>query len=301
MNTTRIAFAGAFFLAAVCSSTFAAAAAPLRVLMVTGGCCHNYSAQAAALKAGLESRANLTLDVVYNPATGTDTTFELYRTADWSRGYDLVIHNECSASVTDLDYIRNILAPHAAGLPAVFIHCAMHSFRTDGWNTGTVTPWYEFTGLQTSGHGAQLPIEVSFVDNGSAITRGLETWTTSNDELYNNYTGGILPTAHPIALGRQGSAQTVIAWTNLYKERARTFGTTLGHNNAVLEEPKMLDLLTRGLLWAADRLNDDYLKPAPAATAEAPGTNTTPETSALPTTIPTATEECSCGMSEEIS
>lgn len=249
------------------TTAFAAAApapGPLRILFVAGGCCHDYINQPAILKKALEERANVKVDI-FTSANGTSLTHDIYNTADWAKNYDLVIHDECSASITDLTYIGNILKPHADGIPAVMLHCAMHNYRTEGWNTGGMTPWFELTGMQSTGHGAQLPIALNFVDQESPITKGMTNWTTIGEELYNNYAGGILPTAHPLVYGKQGADETVVAWTNIYKQKTRVFGTTVGHNNATVEDPRMLDLVTRGVLWAANKLNSDYLKPAPNA------------------------------------
>lgn len=33
--------------------------------------------------------------------------------------------------------------------------------------------------------------------------------------------------------------------------------STLGHTNATVAEPRFLDLVTRGLRWAGDKLSDD--------------------------------------------
>jgi type 1 glutamine amidotransferase len=48
--------------------------------------------------------------------------------------------------------------------------------------------------------------------------------------------------------------------------KARVFSTTLGHNNATVADPRYLDLVTRGLLWACGKLSEDG-KPLPG-TAE---------------------------------
>jgi hypothetical protein len=45
----------------------------------------------------------------------------------------------------------------------------------------------------------------------------------------------------------------VTVWTNRYGN-ARVFGTTIGHHTETMESPVYLDLVTRGLLWAAGRL-----------------------------------------------
>ena len=52
-----------------------------------------------------------------------------------------------------------------------------------------------------------------------------------------------------------------MAWTNIYKGKTKVFGTTLGHNNDTVADARYLDLVTRGLLWSCDKLDDNYLKP----------------------------------------
>ena len=62
----------------------------------------------------------------------------------------MIIHDECSSHVTDIALIDRILEPHRAGVPAVILHCGMHSYRSEGYPE-KVTPWFEFTGLQSTG------------------------------------------------------------------------------------------------------------------------------------------------------
>ncbi len=182
----------------------------------------------------------------------------------------MIVHDECSSDVKDLAVINRILDPHREGLPAVVLHCGMHCYRSEGFPNKT-TPWFEFTGLPTTGHGPQAPIAVAYVDKDSPITKGLEDWTTINEELYNNFTGKLLDTAKPLARGKQttkgsGGKETtndyVVAWTNLYKGKTKVFATTLGHNNATVGDARYLDLVTRGLLWSVGKLDEAHLKPA---------------------------------------
>ena len=110
---------------------------------------------------------------------------------------------------------------------------------------------------------AQEPISVTFIDKESPITRPLHNWTTVNEELYNNDPiGKPLETAHPLARGKQSGQAYVTIWTNLYNGKTRVFGTTLGHNNATVEDSRYLDLVTRGLLWSVDKLDAAHLRPA---------------------------------------
>jgi type 1 glutamine amidotransferase len=241
---------------------------PIRALLVIGGCCHDYAKQKDLLTKGIAERTNVRWTVAYDPDKGTKHKNPVYDNPDWAKGLDVIVHDECCSDVKDLDVINTILKPHREGLPAVVLHCGMHCYRSAGWPKD-VTPWFELTGLATTGHGPQAPIAVTFVDRHSPITHGLADWTTINEELYNNITGKVLDTAHPLARGKQttrskdGKETTndyTVAWTNTYKGKTRVFATTLGHNNATVADPRYLDLITRGLLWSVDKLDDAHFK-----------------------------------------
>jgi type 1 glutamine amidotransferase len=234
---------------------------PIRALLVIGGCCHDYERQKDIITKGISARANVQWAIAYDPDKGTRHKNPVYNNADWAKGFDVVVHDECCADVKDLETINRILEPHRKGLPSVVLHCAMHSYRSEGWPKAVI-PWFEFTGLQTTGHGDQLPIAMAYVDKDSPITKGLPDWKTDREELYNNITGKLLETAHPLATGKQGTTECVVTWTNLYKGKTRVFGTTLGHNNTTVGDPRYLDLVTRGLLWSVDKLDEAHLKPA---------------------------------------
>ncbi len=240
---------------------------PLKALLVIGGCCHDYAVQKDLLKAGIEERSNIEVDVCYSPEKTTKTTFPCYDKADWAVGYDVIIHDECSAGIKDLAVVNRILEPHRKGMPGVNLHCAMHSYRTapdfkkpqtSGTDGGL---WFDYLGLQSTGHGKQQPIKVTYVDSSNPIIQGLENWTTINEELYNNIS--VHDTATPLAFGKQGAQETVVVWTNEYSAaKTRVFSTTLGHNNETVADERYLDLVTRGLLWSCNKLAKDG-KPLP--------------------------------------
>jgi putative membrane-bound dehydrogenase-like protein len=234
-------------------STFAAEK-PLKALLIAGGCCHDYAKQHEILSKGIQSRANVQVDVVWTDDKSVTPPLPLYDNPDWARGYDIIIHDECAAGVKDLALVKRILDVHQT-IPAVHLHCAMHSFRT-----GT-DAWFKHLGLQSASHGPQEPIAITFVDQEHPITKPLVNWTTIKEELYNNVN---LFDAHPLAMGRQTvkgkDVDYVVAWTN-EKQGARSFSTTIGHNNDTVADARYLDMLTRGLLWACDKLNASYLTP----------------------------------------
>ncbi|HEX5443888.1 MAG TPA: ThuA domain-containing protein [Pirellulales bacterium] len=227
---------------------------PLKILLIAGGCCHDYGKQKDLLKQGIEARAHVKVDIVYSDDRGTKARFEIYQKPDWAAGYDAVIHDECTADVKEIPYVQNILAAHKKGVPAVNLHCAMHCYRT-----GT-DDWFKFVGIQSTRHGPQQPIEVSYIDRDHPVSKSLENWTTINEELYNNVK--VFETARPLARGRQGNSDFVVSWVNEYG-KTRVFSTTLGHNNDTVGDPRYLDLVTRGLLWSCDKLDSGYLKDHP--------------------------------------
>ena len=287
--TTRCLVLGAALLAAV-SAPAADAVKPLRVLLVAGGCCHDYATQTRILEQGIEARVRADVEVVFNPDKSTKATFEIYGNPDWASGYDVVIHDECSADVTDPAYVERILAAHRRGTPAVNLHCAMHSYRWGDFRQAVAAGaenggWFEMLGLQSTGHGPQQPIEIVFADRAHPVVQSLTDWKTVNEELYNNIQ--VLPTAKVLATGRQlvptkpkkdapadpaakpTEANAVVVWTNEYgPNKTRVFSTTLGHNNDTVADDRYLDLVTRGLLWAAGKLGDDGA-PAPGLALEA--------------------------------
>lgn len=249
-------------------------AKPIKALLVTGGCCHDYAHQKDILKQGIEARANVTVDIIYVPDANTHPALPIYGNPDYAAGYDVVIHDECAADIKDPKIIQGVLKPHQNGIPGVNLHCAMHCYRFGNF-TAPLPPdaenarWYEYLGIQSSGHGWQKPIAITFTDKTHAITSGLADWTTIPEEHYNNIK--VHETAHALAHGVQVISKPgepertndfVVAWTNIYQGKARVFSTTIGHNNATVADSRYLDLVTRGLLWACDKL-DASGKPKP--------------------------------------
>ena len=262
-----LAASTAFLLCAVAAPAAEKSPAPLRALLIAGGCCHDYAAQKDLVKKGLEDRANVVVDFVFTEDTSTAPPLAIYGNPDYAKGYDVVIHDECSADAKDLAVVEGVLAPHRAGIPAVNLHCAMHSYRTAPDVKVPVaagTPeslWFDYLGLQSSGHGKQLPIAIEITDAEHPVMKGLAGWTTINEELYNNIV--VRDKTKVLARGSQkpndrpGFTEAAVVWTSEYGEKkTRVFSTTIGHNNDTVADARYLDLVTRGLLWACGKLDD---------------------------------------------
>ncbi len=257
-------------------STAVAQPKPLRVLLITGGCCHDYTAQKDLLKTGLEARVHAVVDQVHTEDKSTAPPLAILGNADYAKGYDLVIHDECAAAISDAAQIKAVLAPHRAGIPGVNLHCAVHSYRIGDPKEPAAAgsdraQWFEYLGIQSSGHGPKLPIRVSTLKPDHAALAGISwrEWTTGDEELYNNVQ--VLKTATALQHGAQTvkgkdgamqNAEAAVTWLNDY-HGTRVFTTTLGHFNSTVADDRYLDLVARGLLWASGKSSGDYLKSGP--------------------------------------
>jgi uncharacterized protein len=226
--------------------------APLKALLITGGCCHDYEKQKHVLSEGVSARAHVEWTIVHEGGNSSNHRMSIHADKDWASGYDVIVHNECFSGVTDLDFIRTITDAHKAGVPGVVIHCAMHSYR------GQTDQWFKFCGVRSHRHGPQLPIEVALVQAEHPIVRGLpSSWTSVPTELY--LISELYDSTTPLATGVQrndpDNSHTCI-WIGQFGE-GRVFGTTLGHHTKEFEEPSFLDFVTRGLLWSCGKLGDD--------------------------------------------
>lgn len=248
------------FVSLFCSAAFSQEpkSKTIRALLIAGGCCHDYAKQQEAICKGIQSRANVQVDVYWTDNSTTAPILPLYGKLNWAEEYDVIIHDECAADIKDPAILNRIIQTHQT-IPAVHLHCAMHSFRTGS------DAWFKHLGLQSSGHGPQEPIDIQFVDSKHPITATLSNWTTIKEELYNNVK---IFGAQPLAIGKQSVGkgdkarvvEAVVAWVN-ETQGARSFSTTIGHNTETVEDARYLDLVTRGLLWSCGKLTPEYLQP----------------------------------------
>jgi type 1 glutamine amidotransferase len=225
---------------------------PIRALMVTGGCCHDYEAQKKILSEGIAARARVDWTIVHEGGDSRTHRVSIYEKPNWAGGYDVVVHNECFGQVDDAAFVEGIAAIHKAGVPAVMLHCSSHSYRA-----AATDEWRMAVGITSRSHEAKRDLTVKVLNAMHPVMQGFPAmWLDADDELYKNEK--IWPTALPLAeaFGRDTNKDHVVIWVNTYG-RAKVFSTTLGHANSTMESPVYLDLVTRGLLWVCEKLNDD--------------------------------------------
>ena len=240
--------------------------APLKVLMVCGGCCHDYANQKMILSEGLSARANVEFTIVHEDAA--DKKFErehkvsIYEKDDWAKGYDIVLHNECFGMVTDVAFVNRIAKAHFDGVPAVMLHCSTHSYRM-----AATDEWRKCVGQKSMSHEKNRDLKVVNVAPDHPVMKGFPMeWLDAKDELYKNEI--LYPNFVPLAKawGEDTKKEHFLVWTNEYG-KAKVFGTTMGHGNGTMSDPVFLDLVARGLLWACGKL-DANGKPLPGYEAK---------------------------------
>lgn len=220
--------------------------APVKALIVTGGCCHNYLYQTFALGSGVQKVANVDFEVVNVGGRGTEAMIPLYDDADWADPYDVVIHNECFANTAEPDYIRRITEAHRGGVPAVVVHCAMHSYRA-----AEIDDWREFLGVTSRKHEHQsnYPVKVQMPDH--PVMEDFPTdWVTPMDELY--LIEKLWPNAKILAssVSEKDSSEHPVMWVNHFGG-TRIVGTTYGHTDETFGSDVFIRFLARAILWTS--------------------------------------------------
>jgi uncharacterized protein len=239
------------FAGALGSRVAAEDAKPIRALMVTGGCCHDYEAQKLILSEGILARANVEWKIVHEGKERTDKV-SIYAHADWAKGFDVVVHNECYGAIEDVEYVERIARPHFEGVPAVMLHCSTHSYRA-----AKTDEWRQAVGQTSMAHEKSRDLTIKTVAADHPVMKGFpDGWISPTDELYKNVK--LWPNLVPLAksYGVETKQDHVVIWTNTYG-KGKVFGTTLGHGNVTMRDPVYLDLVARGMLWACDKLDEN--------------------------------------------
>lgn len=226
---------------------------PIRALLIAGGCCHDYPKQNEIIRQGVSQRANVQWEL-FHGGTDRDRTLPIYQTEDWARGYDIIVHNECYGGVTDVDYVERIVKGHTKHqVPAVVIHCSMHSYRA-----AKTDEWRKLLGVTSRRHepgGGPLQVIGRQLDH--PILQGTPPqWKTPFGELYVIEKTWPNMTTLATAYGTQTQQDHPVIWVNEF-EGVRLFGTTLGHHNETMLTDEWLDIVSRGILWACGKLDDD--------------------------------------------
>lgn len=256
--SSRMLFFATLFTSAVLTSSVSAdesavtgkEQAKIRALLVTGGCCHDYPRQIALIRDGLNEQLGPIDWTVAQYDSERTTQADVYNNPNWAKAYDIVVHNECFGGVENGPFVERIVQGHvSAGVPAVAIHCTMHSYRA----APTAETWRAFLGVTSQRHEREKrSLKVVPVKTDHPITQSFpKSWDTPNGELY--IIEKVWPTATVLANAYSTELETdmPVIWTNQY-EGVRLFGTTLGHHNETIAHEVWMKTVAAGIRWALE-------------------------------------------------
>lgn len=226
----------------------------LKGLLITGGCCHDYKNQKRIITEGLSQRLSISWDIAHEGGDGRNHKVSVYGKKGWAKKYDLIVHNECFGAVKDDKFVQSIAAAHHDGVPGIFIHCALHSYRMAPIGAEA---WRELIGVTSRSHEGKRGVLVKTKNREHPVMRGFpKEWKTPNGELYK--IEKVWPNTEPLAFayGKDTKKDHPVIWLNKFG-KARVFGTSIGHHNETMNNDIWLDLVARGALWCVNKLDAD--------------------------------------------
>jgi type 1 glutamine amidotransferase len=244
----------ASFGAAACGGPSTAADPdPIQALLITGGGWHDFEAQKHILTEGIAERANVEWTIDHEAGDAADAKISRHETTEWAREFDVVVYNMSFSYVTDVEWIERIVSAHREySVPAVVIHGSVHSYRRSDTDA-----YRELIGVASYEHDSHRPYTVENLQPEHPVMQPFpEAWETPNGELYE--IEEVWPTVDVLARAWSEESEEYhpVIWTNELPG-VNVFGTTIGHHNETMEHSVFLDMVTRGLLWTLDRLEED--------------------------------------------
>ena len=231
---------------------------------------HKYSAQLEIFRQ-IAKKAKWELTVM---SGDHDSQILKLRTPDFGKDFDAIVYNFCFAKSRDLEAQANLVAQTCEhGVPALLIHCAMHSWwptYRDG-KPGAIGPhykgkakgdpalvaewrkkhgkkpfpaWGDFTGVASGRHGPHQPITLTKVVDHEATKSFPKEFTTGKTELYNNIY--VVDGVVPLIEGKQGNAKAIVSWL-CPQGKSQVLGLTVGHDMGDWATDEYRGLITDGV------------------------------------------------------
>ena len=253
-----------FITALLSLSAFLTAAEPIKVLMITGGGWHDYKTQAPLLKKTIESQLNATVDIKWtstkeHPVGQSENKMPEVFKGDFSKGYDVVLHNHCQVKFQDDDAIDKVIDNHIKNkVGVIMLHGSFHT-----WFRTKKHAWDRACGVHSVRHHHHAPIKVSVIDKSHPVMKalGVDGWQTKQGELYQTKLNeGTQALANGVTLKGKKFEETCI-FSHTLGDVSPMFGITLGHHNSTMEQDVYQKLIANAVLWSAGKLGKDGQAP----------------------------------------
>lgn len=161
------------------------------------------------------------------------------------KALDLIIMQWTMGKI-ERDQLQPLLEAVESGVGIAGLHGGMgDAFRE-------ATPYQYMVGGQWVAHPGNdgVDYDVYIVDKGHWITQGVSGFHAKSEHYYMH----IDPAIHVLAATPFDDVAMPVAWTKVWG-KGRVFYSSMGHLASVFDQdPNILKLMTRGMLWAAHAL-----------------------------------------------
>lgn len=215
-----------------------------KALIVWGGWDGHEPEQVAGIFSGILQEAGFEVEVA--------DTLEAFADGDKLLGLDLIVPVWTMGQITQ-ELVNNVSAAVQNGTGLAGCHGGMcDSFRNN-------VDWQFMTGGQWVAHPGNdgVNYEVQIKQSSSPLVEGIADFSVCSEQYYLHYDPAVeilATTRFPVVDGPHASNKAVdmpVVWTKRWGQ-GRVYYNSLGHHADIVELPQVKELMTRGLLWAAE-------------------------------------------------
>ncbi len=173
-------------------------------------------------------------------------TLDSFKDGGKLKGLDLIVPIWTMGEISG-EQLGPLLEAVRSGVGIAGCHGGMgDAFRTQ-------TEYQYMVGGQWVAHpgGADVTYRVEIVEPDHPIVRGIRDFEVTSEQYYMH----VDPGNRVLAITRFGEVRMPVVWTKKYGE-GRVFYSSLGHDARVAAQEEPLEIMTRGMLWAAHALGD---------------------------------------------
>jgi type 1 glutamine amidotransferase len=214
-----------------------------RALVVWGGWDGHQPEAVSSIFAGALRASSVEVEV--------SDSLDAFRDESLMRDLDVIVPFWTMGRISQ-EQLAPLLAAVAGGVGLAGCHGGMcDAFRE-------ATEYQFMTGGQWVAHPGNDGVthQVHIVDRAHFVTSGSSDFTVSTEHYYMHVDPAnvvLATTRFPVADGPHvpnGPVEMPVVWTRWYGQ-GRVFYCSLGHSAAIVQQPEVLRLCVRGMLWAA--------------------------------------------------
>lgn len=215
-----------------------------KALIVWGGWDGHEPQQVAAIFANILEKQQFQVEVA--------DTLDVFADAAKLKDLDLIVPVWTMGQISQ-EYVQNISEAVQGGTGLAGCHGGMcDAFRSN-------VDWQFMTGGQWVAHpgndGVKYTVEIK--QSSSPLVQGIEDFTVESEQYYLHVDPAVevlATTRFPVADGPHRFNKAVdmpVVWTKRWG-LGRVYYNSLGHHADIVEMPSVTELMSRGLLWAAE-------------------------------------------------